>query len=146
MLATGVGLFRSHGPRHIFIRFFRLPEVDTVCLVMRPDGLQGDPVEAAQDLAEGMNAKLVLAAGGERRQDSTLSGLRALPKSTDIVLVHDSARPFPPLAETRAAIRAAGEFGGAILAAPAVAQGALAAGPAAAAKMAGPDAGCVADR
>ncbi|MEA2011612.1 MAG: IspD/TarI family cytidylyltransferase [Verrucomicrobiota bacterium] len=32
--------------------------------------------------------------GGEKRQDSALSGLKALPKNTKIVALQDSARPF----------------------------------------------------
>lgn len=33
-------------------------------------------------------------AGGERRQDSVLNGIRALGEDCDAVLVHDAARPF----------------------------------------------------
>ncbi len=33
--------------------------------------------------------------GGKRRQDSVLSGLKALDKKTELVLIHDVARPFP---------------------------------------------------
>jgi 2-C-methyl-D-erythritol 4-phosphate cytidylyltransferase len=32
--------------------------------------------------------------GGLRRQDSVLNGLKAIEKSSDLVLIHDSARPF----------------------------------------------------
>lgn len=39
-------------------------------------------------------AKLILVPGGRTRQDSVLAGLRALPSETDVVLVHDGARPF----------------------------------------------------
>ncbi len=38
--------------------------------------------------------RLVLVAGGKTRQDSVLAGLTALPPETEIVLVHDGARPF----------------------------------------------------
>ncbi len=40
------------------------------------------------------NPKLSIVAGGQRRQDSVLAGLRALNGETDIVLVHDGARPL----------------------------------------------------
>lgn len=36
--------------------------------------------------------KIVL--GGKRRQDSVYSGLRAVSKSAELVLIHDAARPF----------------------------------------------------
>jgi len=100
--------------------FFQLPEIDSVCMVFSSEGLDADPAFSAQDLAQSMGATLVLAPGGARRQDSTLNGLRALPRDTDIVLVHDSARPFPPLEQTRLSIQEAEECGGAILAAPAI--------------------------
>jgi 2-C-methyl-D-erythritol 4-phosphate cytidylyltransferase len=38
--------------------------------------------------------RLVVAAGGETRQESVASGLAALPQGPVIVLVHDAARPF----------------------------------------------------
>ncbi len=38
--------------------------------------------------------KLILQAGGERRQDSVYRGLSRLSDSIQIVLVHDAARPF----------------------------------------------------
>jgi 2-C-methyl-D-erythritol 4-phosphate cytidylyltransferase len=55
-----------------------------------------------QDMVEAARAQLApcsklgtVVAGGARRQDSVLAGLRALPKDWDgVVLVHDAARPF----------------------------------------------------
>jgi 2-C-methyl-D-erythritol 4-phosphate cytidylyltransferase/2-C-methyl-D-erythritol 2,4-cyclodiphosphate synthase len=35
-----------------------------------------------------------IVAGGERRQDSVAAGLAALPKATEIVVIHDGARPL----------------------------------------------------
>jgi 2-C-methyl-D-erythritol 4-phosphate cytidylyltransferase len=123
MLADTPKQYLSLGQTSLFLIslefFFRLPEIDTVCMVFSHEGIDADPAYSAQDLADSMGATLVIAPGGARRQDSTLSGLRALPRDTEIVLVHDSARPFPPLEETRASIREARECGGAILAAPA---------------------------
>jgi 2-C-methyl-D-erythritol 4-phosphate cytidylyltransferase len=37
---------------------------------------------------------IAVIAGGKLRQDSVWNGLQALPPDTDIVLVHDGARPF----------------------------------------------------
>jgi len=39
-------------------------------------------------------AKLIVVNGGQTRQDSVLAGLNALPIETEVVLVHDGARPF----------------------------------------------------
>lgn len=44
--------------------------------------------------SEDLGLKWIVAAGGERRQDSVFNGLRQLPSDCDGVLVHDSARPF----------------------------------------------------
>jgi 2-C-methyl-D-erythritol 4-phosphate cytidylyltransferase len=35
-------------------------------------------------------------AGGRRRQDSVLSGVKSLSKESEFVAIHDGARPFPP--------------------------------------------------
>lgn len=62
-------------------------------------------------------------AGGARRQDSTLAGLRALTDppelGLDVALVHDAARPFPPVAALAPLVARALESGGALLAIPA---------------------------
>ena len=59
-----------------------------------------------------------LIAGGTRRQDSVLNGLRAT--TSPIVLVHDAARPLVTARAVRAVARAAARHGAAVLAAPAV--------------------------
>jgi len=111
------------GGRALFLHsldfFLRLPDVDEVCLVLDRTGWEGNPRLQAGGLAQAMARRLVFAIGGARRQDSALAGLRALAKDTEIALVHDCARPFPPREPTEASIQAARECGGAILAAPA---------------------------
>jgi len=57
--------------------------------------------------------------GGDRRQDSVMNGLRVISPDTDVVSIHDAARPFPPVNATRASIRMAQESGAAIVAVPA---------------------------
>lgn len=59
---------------------------------------------------------LVLAVGGETRQDSVASGLEEI--STDLVVVHDGARPFATADLVRSVIEAVGENDGAIAAMP----------------------------
>jgi 2-C-methyl-D-erythritol 4-phosphate cytidylyltransferase/2-C-methyl-D-erythritol 2,4-cyclodiphosphate synthase len=58
-------------------------------------------------------------AGGARRQDSVANAFRALRESTDVVLVHDAARPFVTSDLITKAIKAAAEHGAAIVAQPA---------------------------
>ena len=56
-----------------------------IVLVVPPDH-----IDEARTLAS--NVLLEIVAGGPTRQDSVANGLRAV--STDLVLVHDAARPF----------------------------------------------------
>lgn len=70
-------------------------------------------VTAADDvvrpLAQAARIPVGIVAGGAERGDSVLAGVRGLPESLDIVLVHDAARAFAPSAlfgEVAAAVRA----------------------------------------
>ena len=56
--------------------------------------------------------------GGEDRQASVYAGLLRARLETDLILVHDGARPFITPAVVRAAVSAAAESGGAVVAVP----------------------------
>ena len=59
----------------------------------------------------GIAKQVTIVRGGETRQDSVESALRALPHDTDIVAVHDAVRPFvsiESIEEVIAAAKAAG--------------------------------------
>ena len=56
--------------------------------------------------------------GGEQRQDSVAAGVAAVPPSSDVVLVHDGARPLAPPALFDRCAAAAAETGAAIAAVP----------------------------
>jgi 2-C-methyl-D-erythritol 4-phosphate cytidylyltransferase / 2-C-methyl-D-erythritol 2,4-cyclodiphosphate synthase len=57
-----------------------------------------------------------LVAGGDRRQDSVANGFDAVSEASDIVLVHDAARPFVDSDVIERAIDAAAESGAAVVA------------------------------
>ncbi len=57
-------------------------------------------------------------AGGAERQDSMRAGLAALPEGTELVAVHDAARPFVAPADVSRVIAKAREEGAALLAVP----------------------------
>jgi len=59
-----------------------------------------------------------LVTGGEDRQASVFAGVQAAPAETDLILVHDGARPFVTPEIIRQAIAAAAEVGGAVVALP----------------------------
>jgi len=61
--------------------------------------LPNQHLETAKKLLEGFFSEnqlknILLAAGGATRQDSVQAGLQVLPPETDMVIVHDGARPF----------------------------------------------------
>ncbi len=65
-------------------------------------------------------ASFTFARGGAERQSSVRNGLEAVAFDTDIVVIHDAARPFVGADAVRASIDAAAECGAATVAIPAV--------------------------
>lgn len=88
------------------------PEVDDVIVALPPELAAAPPLQ----LGEGLSYRAV--AGGARRQDSVANAFRAMSQGTDVVLVHDAARPFVTSDLITRAIRAAAEHGAAIVAQP----------------------------
>jgi 2-C-methyl-D-erythritol 4-phosphate cytidylyltransferase len=95
---------------HCLLRLLALPGLDPVVLVGHRDD-RG----ALADLVARLPRPVVLVDGGERRQDSVAAGLRALPPGTTLVLVHDAARPFVPVAAIAPLIACAARTGAALL-------------------------------
>ena len=85
-----------------------------VVLVVRPDDVEEESVRWRA-------AGVRVVAGGPRRQDSVRLGCEALdlPGST-VVLIHDGARPFVPVADVCAVAAAGAATGAALLVAPVV--------------------------
>jgi 2-C-methyl-D-erythritol 4-phosphate cytidylyltransferase len=82
-------------------------------------------VVAQEDLAEAEAmirndgfGSLQVVPGGAERQDSVRCGLQAVSQETDVVLVHDAARPFVSPQEIDHVIEAAWEIGAATLGTP----------------------------
>jgi len=108
LLAAGMGVrmggarpkaFLTLGGRHLYqhsLGVFRsMKEVGQVVLVVpkgRRDGVEGGP----------------------RRQDSVANGLREVNPASDVILVHDAARPFITPEVVRKVIQGALEHGGAV--------------------------------
>jgi len=65
------------------------------------------------------NGVTEIVSGGASRQESMRRALAASDPSFPLVLVHDAARPFLPIAATRQALRRAARIGAALLAIPA---------------------------
>ncbi len=88
--------------------FEQCPAIDAVVLVRRPDYAQ----QAEQIVREfGFKKVAAFADGGAERQDSVSNGLRACESRTDIVAVHDGARPLVTPALIESTITSARAFG-----------------------------------
>ena len=101
--------------------------IERVVVSVAADDVRWPALAAAIDRsgdAAGVRSKLVSAVGGASRQESVLSGLRALKRHAspaDWVMVHDAARPCLNADDVRALIAALdGGASGAVLAAPIV--------------------------
>jgi 2-C-methyl-D-erythritol 4-phosphate cytidylyltransferase/2-C-methyl-D-erythritol 2,4-cyclodiphosphate synthase len=92
----------------------RHPRVDALVIVLPPEVVASPPPYLSSP--GGKPATLVV--GGARRQDSVACGLAAVDDATDVVLVHDAARPFVDASMIDRAIDAAAESGAAICAVP----------------------------
>lgn len=93
----------------------------SVVVVLPPAGMTAEATEALEEIrGRFSDIQFRSVSGGNRRQDSVARGLRAIDRDADVILVHDAARPFPPVEATRMLIRSASDAGGALLAVPVV--------------------------
>ena len=98
-------------------RFAPLGLVDgAVIVVPRPH--QGRFAEVLGEAFPGRRFELT--PGGPARQDSVANGLGALDSDTEVVVIHDAARPFVSPESVRASIEAAAAYGAATVALPCV--------------------------
>ena len=67
----------------------------------------------------GLTGKIILVAGGDRRQDSVFNGLKAVDPGCSIVVIHDGVRPFLQNDQLIACIEGARESGACIMGVPA---------------------------
>jgi 2-C-methyl-D-erythritol 4-phosphate cytidylyltransferase len=92
------------------LAFETAPSVGTIVVVAPP--LE---IEAARETLARITKLRDVVAGGPKRQDSVLEGLKRVPDGFDgVVLVHDAARPLVETALIEAVARAARESGAAI--------------------------------
>ena len=78
-----------------------------------------DEIELIENMISGVEKPCRVVEGGSERQYSVANALKCLPESTEIVLVHDAARPLIDIETIERVIDAARKFGGAIAAVPA---------------------------
>jgi len=86
-------------------------------VVVLPPGEQGALAERWAELLDQYRVSAVVG-GGERRWQSVAAGLKALNTASDLVLIHDGARPLVTPELIEAVARRAAEVGAAIAAHP----------------------------
>jgi 2-C-methyl-D-erythritol 4-phosphate cytidylyltransferase/2-C-methyl-D-erythritol 2,4-cyclodiphosphate synthase len=91
--------------------FDRHPDVSALVVVL-PEPLSA----TGRALIGDTNRAVRIVSGGVRRQDSVANAFDAVPEETDIVLVHDAARPFVSAEVITRAIDGARSYGAAIVA------------------------------
>jgi len=124
IVAAGAGSrFKSDTPKqfleingkpvivHTLERFQAAPSIDSIVLVLSEGQANAFDAEAVSKLEK-------VVAGGETRAHSVLNGLNAVNADTEIVAVHDGARPLVTVDEIEATIAKAKETGAACLTAP----------------------------
>jgi len=98
--------------------FLTHPAVDAV-IVALPRALADDPPPYLRAAGPPGAKPLRIVAGGERRRDSVASAFRAADPSSDVIVVHDAARPFASGDLIARTIAAAADAGAALAALPA---------------------------
>jgi 2-C-methyl-D-erythritol 4-phosphate cytidylyltransferase / 2-C-methyl-D-erythritol 2,4-cyclodiphosphate synthase len=68
-------------------------------IVVAPVAMLDRATEIAEDVAGPVRSALTVVAGGDTRQQSVSAGLAVLDDSVGVVLVHDAARAFTPIAQ-----------------------------------------------
>lgn len=96
----------------------RLLAVDFVdpIIMLIPPGFENAFKDALSDIP----STIQYIEGGAERRDSVARGLAALNTDTEMVVIHDAARPFPAARSVCAAIESASRHGAATLATPAI--------------------------
>ena len=87
------------------------PAVDAL-IVALPQALADDPPAYLRQT----DKPIRIVAGGERRQDSVANAFRATAEASDIIVIHDAARPFASADLIARTIAAAAESGAAVAA------------------------------
>ena len=94
--------------------FLKSDAIDDMIIAAAPD-----EISLIEKMLVGIEKPCRIVAGGSERQYSIANALKVLPSSTEIVLVHDAARPLISVETINAVTESARKFGGAIAAVPA---------------------------
>jgi len=91
--------------------FLAHPQISEIVVALPAEILANPPAYLAS-----ASKPLRLAAGGARRQDSVINAFKLVSQTSDLIVVHDAARPFASADLVSRTIRAAAESGAALAA------------------------------
>jgi 2-C-methyl-D-erythritol 4-phosphate cytidylyltransferase len=94
------------------LTFERHPEIDRIFVALPEDDIEF--CRKTMIVAAGLRKAIHLVAGGDHRQVSVLNGLRSIPETDGIVLIHDGVRPLVTHALISACIAGARTWGACI--------------------------------
>lgn len=97
-----------------FYTFSLLPEVREIVVVCDPSY-----EDIFEDAREKIHVDLKFALPGKERQDSVYSGLQAVDSSSELLCIHDSARPLVSSSDTKKVLKDGWLIGAAVLGVPA---------------------------
>jgi len=98
--------------------FHSVADIDTIVLPVPPDSRNRVEEMAGKFELAPKGGKLIIVNGGRTRQDSVQAGLDALPPATEVVLVHDGARPLVSTQIIETCLQEAARCGAAMAAIP----------------------------
>ncbi|KAL3538468.1 hypothetical protein ACH5RR_001834 [Cinchona calisaya] len=96
-----------------FFTFCRMPEVKEIVVVCDPSYQ-----DIFEDAKEKIHVDLKFALPGKERQDSVYSGLEAVDLSSELVCIHDSARPLVLTEDVEKVLKDGLKIGAAVLGVP----------------------------
>jgi 2-C-methyl-D-erythritol 4-phosphate cytidylyltransferase len=106
---------------HTLRKFAAVDAVGEIWIALRENEIAGFRTRLESEGKDALKKKVELVVGGEHRQQSVQNALNAVVAAADdIVLVHDAVRPFVTREIIQEVIDAAGKYGAAIAALPAV--------------------------
>ncbi|KAI3445531.1 hypothetical protein Pfo_002196 [Paulownia fortunei] len=97
-----------------FYTFSKMPEVKEIVVVCDPSYQ-----DIFEDAKENIHVDLKFALPGKERQDSVYSGLEAIDSNSELVCIHDSARPLVLAGDVAKVLKDARRIGAAVLGVPA---------------------------
>jgi len=107
ILERSIAAFASH------------PSIDAIVVALPPELADEPPAYlrlAHASAQQGIGKPLSIVAGGARRQDSVANAFAAADRQSDVIVIHDAARPFASADLIRRTVAAAAESGAAVAA------------------------------